>query len=134
MIKYIKKAAEQFIEHQIRLEYTQLNSFSSTNNISTYIEIVADALTSKVTITYSKELLQQIATIYIMEDNCDDTTLTEMALETTNMIVGSAKTLASENECHFNIKIPFVQEMSTLQNGVTLAVNNNELFIQLENS
>lgn len=132
MIEYIKKAAEHFIEHQIRAKYSEPNSFSSTNNISTYIETDLDSFTNRVSITYNKELLQQIATIYIMEENCNDTTLSEMALETTNMIVGSAKTLASEDECHFNIKTPFLQEATALQNGVTLAVNGNELYIHVE--
>lgn len=132
MIKYIEKAAKHFIEHQIRVEYTEPNSFSSTKNISTYIEIEIESLSNKVFITYNKELLQQIATIYIMEENCDDTTLTEMALETTNMIVGSAKTIASEDECHFNIKTPFLQDQEPLQDGVTLSVNGNELYIQVK--
>lgn len=131
-MKYIEKAAKQFIEHQIKVECTQPDSFSSTNNISTYIETVSDSLTSKVSITYNKELLQQIATIYIMEEKCNDATLSEMALETTNMIVGSAKTLASEDECHFNIKIPFLQESAPLQDRLTLAANGHELFIHLE--
>ena len=133
MIDYITKAAEHFIEHQIRAEYASVPVFTSANSVSTYIEILIDSQTQKVFLTYDKELLQRIATIYIMEENCDDKTLEEMALETTNMIVGSAKTLAAEDECHFNIKTPFIDDNSCKGNSVVIAVEGKEIAICMDN-
>ena len=56
---------------------------------------------------FNEGLIKEIVSVYLGEDQIDEQTMEDMALESTNMIVGSAKVLAEEaDKDHFMITTP----------------------------
>jgi len=114
MIDIITKAAENFCTHQIGLSYTVTDEQSKMRTVVASIEIEAeDSSSYQVYIAYSDGMLQTIVRIFLGEDANDAETLSDIALETVNQIVGSAKVLAArERDFHFNIAIPNLEKGS----------------------
>lgn len=108
MLNTILKAAENFCIHQIRSEHTVNDDSTDLRTVIAYIDTKSEhSSTHRVYIACDEVLIQQISEIFLGEDESDEETLIDMALETANMIVGSAKVLASEEEnVHFNISTP----------------------------
>ena len=66
---------------------------------------------------YNEKLLSEIVSVYLMEDEADEQTMIDMALESTNMIVGSAKVLAEEaDKEHFMITTPIFEKIEDFDN------------------
>ena len=58
--------------------------------------------------------VQRVSQLFLEEDESDEATLIDMALETVNLIVGSAKVLAQESgEISFEIKTPVFETIDT---------------------
>lgn len=56
--------------------------------------------------------MQRISKVFLEEDNSDEETLIDMALETTNLIVGSAKVIAEEaDENPYTINTPHFEKI-----------------------
>ena len=112
MLSIITKAASNFCEHQIKTPYTFKTTIPKMRIVLASIEIIESNKVHTVYLGISKELLQQICNIFLFEDESDDETLQGLLLETTNMIVGSAKVLAQDsNDLKvFNIKTPIYLE------------------------
>lgn len=108
MIDLITKAAENFFTHQINLSCTVTDGQTKMRTVIASIDIESEDHSSyRVYIAYSKGILQTITNLFLGEDANDTETLNDMALETVNQIVGSAKVLAArERDIHFNIAIP----------------------------
>ena len=108
MLSIITKAAINFCEHQIRKPYMYKTTIPKMRMLIASIEIVENKKTHTVYVGVPKKLLQDVCEIFLFEDESDDATLQDMLLEMTNMIVGSAKVLAQEenNTKVFNIKTP----------------------------
>jgi len=137
MVAIIQEAVKNFSIHQLRTTCEEVNTFSKVRTVVAYMDIeVVDGANYRVHIAYSYELLQCIAEVYLAEEESDDETLQDMSLETTNMIVGSAKTLASETSVHFDITTPHLGESETLdvdtEDTVLLVVNNSPITIAIE--
>jgi len=97
MIKIILKAAENFCVHQIRLPY---EVFDKCNNTKTFIASI-DIDTQKgkrykIYIAGENKFIQKVSKLFLEEDESDEETLIDMTLETTNLIVGSAKVIAED--------------------------------------
>ena len=112
MLSIITKAAENFCEHQIRKPYLLNTTVPKMRMLIASIEIVQNEKSHTVYVAITKELVQNICEIFLFEDESDEDTLQDMLLETTNMIVGSAKVLAQDEVDikGFNIKTPLFLE------------------------
>jgi len=139
MIHYITKAIHEYSKHQLSLssEVSKCpqNFADESATILTYIYIMNDKNKKfKVSISYQKKLLQEIVSIFLMEDDADDATLQEMALETTNMLVGSAKIIAVEDENPFNIETPFLDTEFDYTSADAVKIDAYFLCITIENA
>ncbi len=108
MIEYISSATENFFQHQMG---TTCNLAVHDNKVRTVIAYIdVNSVTSskhRVYIAIQEPLLQEITELFLGEDSSDEQTLIEMSLETSNMIVGSAKVLAEDSSNGFTIETPF---------------------------
>lgn len=108
MIDVIVKAAENFCIHQIRLPYCVSDDIPKKRTLIAYIDTKqGDMIVHRVYIACDEKMMQMIAEIFLGEDQSDEQTLVDMALETANMIIGSAKVLSPEiSGPHFSIATP----------------------------
>jgi CheY-specific phosphatase CheX len=138
MLSIITKAATNFCEHQIRTPYTFKTTIPKMRIVLASIEIVENDKVHTVYLGVSKELLQSICKVFLFEDESDDETLEDMLLETTNMIVGSAKVLAQEtsNAKVFNIKTPVFLETKRFNHPCDamsrIVLDNGTIFIAIK--
>jgi len=121
MISIIIQAAENFLHNQIELKTDRQDSLASMPKMRTVIASIDvkmdDGEIKTVYIGFNEALVREIVSIYLMEDDADDETLKDMALESTNMIVGSAKVLAEKAEKeHFMITTPEFKAIEGFEN------------------
>lgn len=121
MISIIIKAAENFLHNQIELKTNRQDNLASIPQVRTVIASIDikmdDGEIKTVYIGFNESLIKKIVSIYLMEDDADDETMKDMALEATNMIVGSAKVLAEEAEKeHFMITTPEFKAIEEFEN------------------
>ncbi len=112
MINFITTASENFFQHQIGTTCIPFSHESaSERTILAYIDIrsVSNSV-YRVYIAMGAPLLSQITELFLGEENPDEDTLKEMLLETTNMIVGSAKVLAEDSGDAFSIETPLIEQ------------------------
>lgn len=107
MFPIIVEAAANFCQHQIRLPYTLSSHMPQKRTLFAYIDIETDGGAHRAYIGCDTSLIQTIAEIFLGEEESDEATLADMLLETTNMIVGSAKVLAEGYEKSMTIATPF---------------------------
>lgn len=138
MLSIIKQAAINFCEHQIRQNYEILSTVPKMRMLIASIEITKNESVHLVYVAISHRLLQELCEIFLFENQSDEQTLQDMLLETTNMIVGSAKVIAQENNCDevFSIATPnFVDTKEfdfTVDKYVTLFINQENLLIAIK--
>jgi len=97
MLKTISEALESFCIHQIRSTHTMNEGISKNKSLITYIDIETQAGgIHRVYIASEPKFMQRISKLFLEEDESDEETLIDMALETANLIVGSAKVIAEE--------------------------------------
>jgi len=98
MLKTILQACENFCLHQIRLPYEQCNIQTKKRTLIAYIDINGvNGSSHRVYIAAEANFVQRISKLYLEEDESDEETLIGMLLETTNLIIGSAKVIAQES-------------------------------------
>ena len=105
---HILQAAQNFCTHQLASSSQKIETLPKTRTLIAYLNIETDDAQKFHTYIGCDELLiQAITEIFLGEENSDMETLNDMLLETTNMIVGSAKVLASQVDgSHFTISTP----------------------------
>jgi len=97
MLKTIIEAAENFCVHQIRLPYEVHDSIDESRTLIAYIDIdKQDNTKHRVYLAAQEGFIQRVSTLFLEEQESDEETLIDMMLETTNLIVGSAKVIAEE--------------------------------------
>lgn len=108
MLSFIIKAAENFCIHQIRSPHEIVPLLPKKRTLIAYLDIeTTSSEKHRVYFGCDSVLIQHIAEIFLGEENSDKETLTDMLLETTNMIIGSAKVIAEESDLHpFTISTP----------------------------
>ncbi len=118
MISLIKQAAKNFLHHQIELESHLTDTLSHVRTVIASIDVkLDDGEVKTVYLGFNEALIQAIISVYLGEDESDEQTMKDMALESTNMIVGSAKVLAEEAEKeHFMITTPEFKAIETFHN------------------
>lgn len=138
MLPIIIHAAENFCQHQLQLPYEQSEENSKKRTFLAYIDVESqNKETFRVYIGCDEPLIQTITETFLGEDASDDQTLIDMLLETTNMIVGSAKVLAAEiYETSMNIMTPYYLSELTLPENSNekkfLTVDNGKMMIALQ--
>ena len=108
MLKTIIKASENFCIHQIRSPHVLSDIKTQTRTLIAYIDIdSSDGKKHRVYLASEPKFMQRVSKLFLEEDESDEETLIDMALETTNLIVGSAKVIAEEaNENPYIISTP----------------------------
>lgn len=138
MLSIITNAATNFCRHQVRLPYQFKTTIPKMRMVLASIEIVKKQKVHTIYIGISKDLLQYICEIFLFEDESDDETLQDMVLETTNMIVGSAKVLAQETDETkvFNIGTPVYLETKRFNHPCDamsrIVLENGSLFVAMK--
>ncbi|MBL0707522.1 MAG: chemotaxis protein CheX [Sulfurimonas sp.] len=108
MLKSIIKATENFCIHQIRTPHTIKEGISKNKTLIAYIDIEENSgKIYRVYIASEMGFIQRVSKLFLDEEDSDEETLIDMTLETTNLIVGSAKVIAIKEERNpFTIKTP----------------------------
>ncbi len=138
MFESIIEATKNFCIHQIGSKAVIEKKKPPKGKIFvTYIDIQTPTEDKyRIYLVAEKEFIQEVAIIFLDEEDSDDETLYDMILECTNMIVGNAKVVASEKEIHFTIETPHIQEMENFSlpysESKTILCNENELFIAIQ--
>ncbi len=118
MVSLIIQAAENFLRDQIQLVPEEADALSQLRTVIASIDVKMDNGEIKsVYLGFNEALLKEIVSVYLFEDETDEKTMIDMALESTNMIVGSAKILAEQAEKeHFMITTPVFKAIEEFQN------------------
>jgi len=112
MLSTIITATQHFCTHQIHSQYTLSDGVSKTRTLIAYIDInTNNNQKHRVYIACDKNFIQKVATLFLEEAISDDETLMDMTLETANLIVGSAKVLAENNEVSYTINTPCFEKI-----------------------
>lgn len=138
MLPIIIQAAENFCYHQLRLPYERIADTPQKRTLLAYIDIeTLDGSLHRAYIGCDPILIQTISEAFLGEEESDEQTLIDMLLETTNMIVGSAKVLAEASyETSMSIMTPFFvsNDMGeeALEEIQHLSVENGKMMIALK--
>jgi len=118
MVSIIIQAAENFLRDQIQLVPEGADTLSQLRTVIASIDVkMDDGEIKTVYLGFNELLLKEIVSVYLFEDEADEQTMIDMALESTNMIVGSAKVLAEQAEKeHFMITTPEFKAIEEFQN------------------
>lgn len=138
MLPTILQAAENFCIHQIGLPHTVGTYNDKKRTLLAYLDIeTSDGDKHRTYFGCDDVLIQHIAEIFLGEEDSDKETLTDMLLETTNMIIGSAKVLAEASDAHpFKISTPHLVKEEDLvtqyDGGHVIDVANGEMMIAIK--
>ena len=116
MFTTIITAAENFCIHQIRVEHKLDDNISDVRTLIAYIDIemLSDKKNHRVYLGATQGFAQRISTLFLEEEESDEETLVDMMLETANLIVGSAKVIAEEEDKNpFVIKTPHFEKIDS---------------------
>ncbi len=130
MIEYISTATENFFQHQMATSCLRKEHQEKVRTVIAYIDVnSSNDSKHRVYIALQEPLLQQITELFLGEDSSDEQTLIEMLLETSNMIIGSAKVLAEGSHGEFSIETPFSEGIKVFDSKYdeiqTFEINNN---------
>ncbi|MCF6310719.1 MAG: chemotaxis protein CheX [Sulfurimonas sp.] len=138
MLKTIIEASQNFCIHQIRVPHEIHDDISQIRTLIAYIDIeTIDGKVHRVYIGATPSFAQRISTLYLEEDDSDEETLKDIILETTNLIVGSAKVIAEEsNENPFVIRTPYFEKIDLFDfdydQAKVIKVENDEMIIAIK--
>ena len=112
MLSTIIEATQNFCIHQIRIPHTTHDKISKMRTLIAYIDIDLQSGTQhRVYLSADESFIQRVSKIFLEEDESDEETLIDMALETTNLIVGSAKVLAEDSAKAYTINTPHFEKI-----------------------
>jgi len=138
MLKTIVEASENFCIHQIRQPHELNNKISNKRTLIAYIDIDAsDGKKHRVYVASDSNFMQRVSKLFLEEDDSDEETLIDMALETTNLIVGSAKVIAEEqDENPYTINTPHFEKIDIFDfeydQAKVIKVENDELIVAIK--
>jgi uncharacterized protein YneR len=100
----------------------------------TKIELASDSEVHYFNLVSSKELLKQVSSVMLFEDEPDEETLKDMASEVTNLVIGNAKVLVEDvRKQELKLTIPKEDKETTLEsiiqensNIILFKFNGNE--------
>lgn len=138
MLTTIIQASENFCIHQIRIPHEVSDEISQKRTIIAYIDIdTRDNKKFRVYIASEKAFVQRISKLFLEEDESDEETLIDMILETTNLIVGSAKVIAEEaDENPYTINTPHFIKIDKFDfdydEAKIIKIENDEMIIAIK--
>ena len=138
MLKTIIDASENFCIHQIRTPHELKDAISNSRTLIAYIDIeTLDEKKHRVYIASDFSFMQRVSKLFLEEDESDEETLIDMALETTNLIVGSAKVLAEKAQTNpYNIGTPHFAKVDTFDfeydQAKVVQVENDEMIVAIK--
>lgn len=137
MLRTITEAAKHFCVHQMRSDCILKESISNMRTFIAYIDINTNKdQRYRVYVASDKNFIQKVTTLFLEEDNSDDETLMDMALETTNLIVGSAKVLAENSDTPYTINTPCFEKIGFFDfeydQIMSIVVGTDELTIAIK--
>ena len=138
MFHHILQAAQNFCIHQLGASSQRLETPPKTRTLIACLNIETnDSQKFHTYIGCDKYLLQTITEIFLGEGISEMETLSDMLLETTNMIIGSAKVLAGKvDSSHFTISIPHLykdtHETISPDFFATLLISGGEMYIAIK--
>ena len=138
MLRTIQAASENFCIHQIRAEHNVNDGVSKKRTLIAYIDIdTQGAKRHRVYIASDEAFMQRVSTLFLEEEESDEETLIDMTLETANLIIGSAKVIAEEdNENPYTINTPHFEKLGIFDfdfdQAKTIVVGNDELTIAIK--
>lgn len=138
MLKTIIEASQNFCTHQIRVEPVLHDTLIKTRTLIAYIDIdTHNKEKHRVYIASSAAFMQRVSKLFLEEDESDEETLTDMTLETANLIIGSAKVIAEEaNENPYTIGTPHFEKYDIFDfdfdEAKLLTVCDDELIVAIK--
>ncbi len=141
MLETITEAASSFCKEQLGAKRLEVEKATTPpkGTLVAYIDIqMHGSKAYRAYIAAQKEFVQFVAKIFLEEEESDEETIMDMALECTNLIIGSAKVVASQKGIDFDISTPKLQVMERFtphyEDAAVLRCENNELFIAVDTS
>ncbi|MDD5400860.1 MAG: chemotaxis protein CheX [Sulfurimonas sp.] len=138
MLNTIVEASQNFCIHQIRAPHEIHDDVTQMRTVIAYIDIETISFKKyRVYIGASLGFAQRISTLLLEEDESDEETLIDMILETTNLIVGSAKVLALETGEHsYTMSTPHFEKIDSFDldydTAKVLKVEDDEMIIAIK--
>ena len=138
MLKTIIEASQNFCVHQIRVHPILNDEITKVRTLIAYIDIdTHNGQKHRAYIASSSNFMQRVSKLFLEEDESDEETLIDMALETTNLIVGSAKVIAEEDNINpYTIGTPHFEKYDTFDfnydQAKLLTVGDDELIIAIK--
>lgn len=138
MLKNIVQACENFCLHQIRLPYEINNFQTKKRTLIAYIDIERlDGAKHRVYVAAETSFIQRVSKLFLEEDESDEETLIDMLLETTNLIIGSAKVIAQEGgQNAYIIQTPHFLKVDIFDleynEAKTFRVENDEIILAIK--
>lgn len=138
MLNIIMQASQNFCIHQIRVPHEIHDDITNMRTVIAYIDIeTINGVKYRVYIGASPSFAQRISTLLLEEEESDEETLIDMILETTNLIVGSAKVLAQDHEEHsYTMSTPMFEKIDRFDfdydQAKILKVEDDEMIIAIK--
>jgi len=138
MLKTIIQASENFCIHQIREPHELNDGEIKKRTLIAYIDIdTKDGSKYRVYIASDENFMQRVSKLFLEEDESDEETLIDMTLETTNLIIGSAKVIAEESNLNsYTINTPHFEKLDIFDfeydQAKVIKVQNDELMIAIK--
>ena len=139
MLDTIIKATQNFCTHQIRLNSTVDNDVTKKRTLIAYIDIdTQETKRYRIYLACEENFIQKVSKLFLEEDKSDEETLIDMALEITNLIIGSAKVMAEESNNPYTISIPYFEKIGKFDfdydQAKSVIVGEDELTIAIKES
>lgn len=138
MINYIETAAENFSTHQLQSSFEKIAQHPKMRTFIAYIDVsMSNGGKKRVYLACEENLLKEIAELFLQEKIDDEETLRDFALETANMVIGSAKVIAEKEDIDpFTISTPIFEKIDYFDVDVdsqsVVKINDNIAIIALK--
>jgi len=137
MLNSIEKAAKNFCLHQLAIECNSIETNTKKRTFIAYIDIsLKDKNKYRIYIAANESFIQSVATLFLEEEKSDETTLEDMALETANLIIGSAKVIAEDSNQPYEIGTPYFHNIDVFDLAYDeikiLSSGKNELILAIK--
>ena len=139
MLDTIIRATQNFCTHQIRLDSIVDNDVTKKRTLIAYIDIdTQETKRYRVYLACEENFIQKVSKLFLEEDESDEETLIDMTLETTNLIIGSAKVMAAESGNPYTINTPYFEKIGNFDfdfdQAKSVIAGGDELTIAIKES